>query len=180
LKGHPIPGSLRTAIGITGNDGGLEPGQFELLEGVAEFCLAGDSIATSASSADLIDANTQAIAIDATFFLEALLGGNGDIVNVGQPGGSSIVLNGSGLTGNGVTLFTAADFGPYLTECQLHRLLVILDCDGYTLWVDHHLIGQVAAPDDLDSWTNSGSTDLTFGNFKGWLDDLTLYNIDDL
>ena len=36
LAAHPIPGAQRTAIGITGNRGSLEPGVFENLPGVAE------------------------------------------------------------------------------------------------------------------------------------------------
>ncbi|MBI4161198.1 MAG: 3-deoxy-7-phosphoheptulonate synthase, partial [Acidobacteria bacterium] len=34
LKAHPIPGAQRTAIGITGNQGPLDPGEFETLPGV--------------------------------------------------------------------------------------------------------------------------------------------------
>ncbi len=33
---HPIPGSLRTAIGVTGNKGPLDPTQFEILPGVLQ------------------------------------------------------------------------------------------------------------------------------------------------
>src|SRR5574337_48497 len=33
---HPMPGAQRTAIGITGNKGPLEPEEFESLPGVAE------------------------------------------------------------------------------------------------------------------------------------------------
>ena len=33
---HPMPGALRTAVGITGNPGPLEPAEFESLPGVAE------------------------------------------------------------------------------------------------------------------------------------------------
>ena len=33
-RAHPIPGSLRTAIGITGNKGSLQRGEFELMPGV--------------------------------------------------------------------------------------------------------------------------------------------------
>lgn len=36
LKAHPIPGAQRTAIGITGNLGVVEPAQFESLDGVLE------------------------------------------------------------------------------------------------------------------------------------------------
>ncbi|MDX1502198.1 MAG: 3-deoxy-7-phosphoheptulonate synthase [Thermoanaerobaculia bacterium] len=36
LKAHPIPGAQRTAIGITGNLGVVEPGLFEALPGVLE------------------------------------------------------------------------------------------------------------------------------------------------
>ncbi len=36
LKPHPIPGAERLAIGITGNHGPLEPGEFEMLPGVQE------------------------------------------------------------------------------------------------------------------------------------------------
>ena len=36
LKAHPIPGAQRTAIGITGNIGVVEPGVFESLPGVLE------------------------------------------------------------------------------------------------------------------------------------------------
>jgi 3-deoxy-7-phosphoheptulonate synthase len=36
LKAHPIPGSLRTAIGITGNQGEVDLGALELLPGVVE------------------------------------------------------------------------------------------------------------------------------------------------
>lgn len=36
LSAHPIPGAQRTAIGITGNRGSVEPGAFENLPGVAE------------------------------------------------------------------------------------------------------------------------------------------------
>ncbi|MFQ5701902.1 MAG: 3-deoxy-7-phosphoheptulonate synthase [Acidobacteriota bacterium] len=36
FKAHPIPGSLRTAIGITGNQGALDPAEFEVLPGVAQ------------------------------------------------------------------------------------------------------------------------------------------------
>ncbi len=36
LTPHPIPGAQRVAIGITGNKGGLEPEQFDVLPGVAE------------------------------------------------------------------------------------------------------------------------------------------------
>jgi 3-deoxy-7-phosphoheptulonate synthase len=36
LTAHPIPGAQRVAIGITGNKGGLEPGQFETMPGVAD------------------------------------------------------------------------------------------------------------------------------------------------
>ncbi len=34
LRAHPIPGALRTAIGITGNKGPLDPAEFEILPGV--------------------------------------------------------------------------------------------------------------------------------------------------
>jgi 3-deoxy-7-phosphoheptulonate synthase len=36
LKGHPLPGATRTAIGITGNQGAVDPSHFENLAGVAE------------------------------------------------------------------------------------------------------------------------------------------------
>jgi len=36
LSAHPIPGAQRVAIGITGNKGGLDPGQFETMPGVAD------------------------------------------------------------------------------------------------------------------------------------------------
>ena len=36
LRAHPLTGVSRTAIGITGNQGPLDPTRFELLEGVAE------------------------------------------------------------------------------------------------------------------------------------------------
>ncbi len=36
LQAHPIPGAQRTAIGITGNRGPVEPGAFENLPGVVE------------------------------------------------------------------------------------------------------------------------------------------------
>jgi 3-deoxy-7-phosphoheptulonate synthase len=36
FRPHPIPGAQRTAVGITGNPGPLEPGEFESLPGVAE------------------------------------------------------------------------------------------------------------------------------------------------
>ena len=36
FKGHPMPGAMRTAIGITGNQGAIDPSHFENLGGVAE------------------------------------------------------------------------------------------------------------------------------------------------
>lgn len=36
FKPHPMPGATRTAIGITGNQGAIDPGNFEILPGVAE------------------------------------------------------------------------------------------------------------------------------------------------
>ncbi len=36
LQAHPIPGAQRTAIGITGNRGSIDPGAFENLPGVTE------------------------------------------------------------------------------------------------------------------------------------------------
>src|SRR5260370_29421649 len=36
LKAHPIPGSLRTAIGITGNKGSIDLGVLESMSGVVE------------------------------------------------------------------------------------------------------------------------------------------------
>jgi len=36
LKAHPIPGSLRTAIGITGNKGSVDLGVLESMAGVVE------------------------------------------------------------------------------------------------------------------------------------------------
>ena len=36
FRAHPMPGAQRTAIGITGNPGPLEPEEFETLPGVAE------------------------------------------------------------------------------------------------------------------------------------------------
>src|ERR1700746_1252040 len=36
FRPHPMPGAQRTAIGITGNPGRLEPAEFEVLPGVAE------------------------------------------------------------------------------------------------------------------------------------------------
>jgi 3-deoxy-7-phosphoheptulonate synthase len=36
LTPHTIPGAQRVAIGVTGNKGGLEPGQFETMPGVAD------------------------------------------------------------------------------------------------------------------------------------------------
>ncbi len=36
LKAHPIPGSMRTAIGITGNSGAVDIGTLESLPGVVE------------------------------------------------------------------------------------------------------------------------------------------------
>src|SRR5208337_5599596 len=35
-RAHPMPGAQRTAVGITGNPGPLEPEEFESLPGVAE------------------------------------------------------------------------------------------------------------------------------------------------
>ncbi len=36
FKGHPMPGATRTAIGITGNQGAVDPSHFETLAGVAD------------------------------------------------------------------------------------------------------------------------------------------------
>jgi len=36
FKPHPMPGATRTAIGITGNQGAIDPAHFEMLAGVAE------------------------------------------------------------------------------------------------------------------------------------------------
>src|SRR5256884_8872190 len=36
LRAHPLPGATRTAIGITGNLGAVDPSHFENLPGVAE------------------------------------------------------------------------------------------------------------------------------------------------
>ncbi|HSF25869.1 MAG TPA: 3-deoxy-7-phosphoheptulonate synthase, partial [Blastocatellia bacterium] len=36
FKPHPMPGATRTAIGITGNQGAIDPAHFENLPGVAE------------------------------------------------------------------------------------------------------------------------------------------------
>ncbi len=36
FKPHAMPGATRTAIGITGNQGAIDPGHFEILPGVAE------------------------------------------------------------------------------------------------------------------------------------------------
>ena len=36
FKGHPMPGATRIAIGITGNQGAVDPSHFENLAGVAE------------------------------------------------------------------------------------------------------------------------------------------------
>lgn len=36
FRAHPMPGAARTAIGITGNDGAVDPAHFENLKGVAE------------------------------------------------------------------------------------------------------------------------------------------------
>ena len=36
FKGHPMPGATRTAIGITGNQGAVDPSHFENLAGVAD------------------------------------------------------------------------------------------------------------------------------------------------
>ncbi len=36
LRAHPIPGRMRTAVGITGNTGAEDPGEFSILPGVSE------------------------------------------------------------------------------------------------------------------------------------------------
>src|SRR5919201_4452960 len=36
FRAHPMPGATRTAIGITGNQGAVDPTRFESLPGVAE------------------------------------------------------------------------------------------------------------------------------------------------
>ncbi|HEU4387208.1 MAG TPA: 3-deoxy-7-phosphoheptulonate synthase [Blastocatellia bacterium] len=36
FKAHPMPGATRTAIGVTGNQGAIDPAHFEFLPGVAE------------------------------------------------------------------------------------------------------------------------------------------------
>ncbi|HWC77453.1 MAG TPA: 3-deoxy-7-phosphoheptulonate synthase, partial [Blastocatellia bacterium] len=36
FKPHPMPGATRTAIGITGNQGAIDPAHFEMLAGVSE------------------------------------------------------------------------------------------------------------------------------------------------
>src|SRR5215212_6450539 len=36
LRGHAMPGENRTAIGVTGNKGAVDPGHFENLPGVAD------------------------------------------------------------------------------------------------------------------------------------------------
>ena len=36
FKAHPMPGATRTAIGITGNQGAVDPTHFETMPGVAE------------------------------------------------------------------------------------------------------------------------------------------------
>src|SRR6266478_3532495 len=37
LTPHPLPGPTRTAIGITGNTGAIDPGTLEILPGVREL-----------------------------------------------------------------------------------------------------------------------------------------------
>src|SRR6516162_8204435 len=37
LTPHPLPGPTRTAIGITGNTGAIDPGTLEILPGVKEL-----------------------------------------------------------------------------------------------------------------------------------------------
>ena len=41
LTPHPLPGALRTAVGITGNVGAVDPRALEVLLGVMELHLAG-------------------------------------------------------------------------------------------------------------------------------------------
>ena len=36
FKAHPMPGATRTAIGVTGNQGAIDPAHFEMLPGVSE------------------------------------------------------------------------------------------------------------------------------------------------
>ncbi|MBA3767139.1 MAG: 3-deoxy-7-phosphoheptulonate synthase, partial [Acidobacteria bacterium] len=36
FRAHPMPGATRTAIGVTGNQGAVDPSRFENLPGVAE------------------------------------------------------------------------------------------------------------------------------------------------
>ncbi|HEV7701122.1 MAG TPA: hypothetical protein VGO43_12895, partial [Pyrinomonadaceae bacterium] len=36
FRGHALPGENRTAIGVTGNSGAIDPAHFENLRGVAE------------------------------------------------------------------------------------------------------------------------------------------------
>ena len=36
FRAHPLPGAQRTAIGVTGNEGQIERGNLEELQGVAE------------------------------------------------------------------------------------------------------------------------------------------------
>jgi 3-deoxy-7-phosphoheptulonate synthase len=36
LRAHPMPGAQRTAIGIIGNQGAVDPSHFEIMAGVAE------------------------------------------------------------------------------------------------------------------------------------------------
>ena len=36
FKGHALPGENRTAIGVTGNRGSIDPAHFENLSGVAQ------------------------------------------------------------------------------------------------------------------------------------------------
>ncbi len=36
FRGHPMPGAMRTAIGVTGNRGSIDTARFESLPGVAE------------------------------------------------------------------------------------------------------------------------------------------------
>src|SRR6266446_1879815 len=62
LKPHAMPGATRTAIGITGNQGAVDPTRFENLPGVAEATIGGDELAIIAGPC-AIESHAQAFAV---------------------------------------------------------------------------------------------------------------------
>lgn len=154
-------------------------------DGVLKFAGLADYAEVSVTSSDLFEpGTTQAIGLRARMDLTGFVG-------YGVEGASLLTLQLNWdaslqwvqdlwrhgpeiIAGAHGVIVSAEELGSHFTEGSVHDLVIVLDTEGYRIWINESLVASIPAEGALALWEHEAEATLRLGSFAGAMDDVII------